>query len=182
TVTDLAPPPIPQVPQIPSNLIQVFQVQRIIDRLALPALSVFALWADVDTRRSARNPKSLFDQVFLVGSPDQPELTDLETVALGGTVSLPGTSHDAGEDIKAHVRAALRLTSIEIDFLWPDTGPDAVKSVDLAFLSVIYRNAILSQALGITVIDLNDLQVLTGQDPFDVAGTTFSTRIPATFA
>ena len=175
TVTDFPGFPVPQIPQ---NLIQVSQVQRTIDRLGIPAQAVFALWADVDTRRSVRNPKSLFDQVFLVGSPDQPELKDLETVAEGGSVTLPGTSSAPGEDIKAHVRAALRLTSIEIDFLWPDS----VTSIDLAFLSVIYRNATLSQALGISVIDLNDLQVLTGQDPFDTAGTLFSARIPATFA
>jgi hypothetical protein len=164
---------------IPTDFKQIFQVKRLIDQLGLPPRAVFAFWADIDTRRSVRNPKSLFDELFLVGSPDQPELKDLETVAEGGSVTLAALQiQTPGEDIKTHVRAALRLKKVEIDFLWPDS----VASIDLAFLSMIYRQATLSQALGISVIDLNDFQVLTGFDPFAASPSAPATPITNTFS
>ena len=139
---------------------------------------MFAFWGDLDTRRTARNMRSLFDDTFLIGTPDQPEIKDLEQVARGNSVPLSGTAPaNAGEDLKAHVRAGLGLTAAEIDLLWPTTG-----TVTVSMLSQIYRIAIFSHAAGITVVDYFDFVALTGTDPFPALPTgTLPARIIKVF-
>jgi hypothetical protein len=150
---------------IPANLNQVFLVKRLADQLQLEPRQVVAFWSNIDTRRTDRNKKSLFDQIFLIGTPDQPELVDLEQVAQGGSVPLIGMApSNAGEDLRNHVRAGLQLKAAEIDLLWPATG-----SVTVAMLSQLYRIATFSRALGVSVVDYFDLIALTGTDPFPAA-------------
>jgi hypothetical protein len=147
---------------IPGNFTQLFLVKRLADQLQLDAREVFAFWSDLDTRRTDRNKRSFFDEIFLIGTPGQPELVDLEQVARGNAVPLAGTAPaSAGEDLRAHVRAGLRLKAAEIDLLWPTTG-----SLTVSTLSQIYRIATFSHAIGISVVDYFDLVALTGNDPF----------------
>lgn len=161
--------------QIPSDLVQVFQVKRLADQLDLPPRAVFAFWSAIDTRRTDRNAKSLFDQVFLVGDPGQPELLALEALAQDPSASVPIST--PGVDLKTHVRAVLRLKSVEIDALW-----NTLTALDLPALSQIYRVATLCHALGISVLELGDLKALTGKDPFATGLTTLAARIVNTFA
>ena len=147
---------------IPPDLVKVSEVKRLIDQLELQPRQVFAFWSNLDTRRTDRNKKSLFDETFLVGSADQPELVDLETVARGGFVPLNGNAPaNKGEDLKNHVRGNLRLKAADIDLLWPTSGV-----LTVPVLSQIYRIAAFTRALGISVVDYTDLVALTGTNPF----------------
>jgi hypothetical protein len=100
--------------QPPKSLVQLFQVKRLVDELKLPPRAAFAFWSDLETRRTVRNPKSLFDETFLVGTPDQPELSDLKKIAEGQPVPWSATS---GGALRAHVRAALRINQQDMDLL-----------------------------------------------------------------
>src|SRR6185436_581602 len=107
---------------------------------------------------------SLFDEVFLVGSPSQPEIRHLDLIAQGQ----PVTSGDleAGEDLPSHIRASLRLKAADFERLWhevigtplADSGATTVPSLD--DLTRMYRTATLAAALRLSVVDLFDLATL----------------------
>jgi hypothetical protein len=153
---------------IPGTLTQISLVKRLADQLGLDARQVFAFWSDLDTRRTDRNKKSFFDEIFMVGSPGQPELVDLEQVIEGNpNIPLAGTAlPNVGEDLKGHVRAALKLKAEEIDLLWPTSG-----NLSISMLSQIYRIATFSHAIGVSVVDYFDLVEMTGADPFPAVQT-----------
>src|SRR5207253_1766365 len=94
---------------IPNDFVTLAQVKRLVDQTKLKPLTIFAWWWTMDIRRTPRILKSLFDQVFLVGLSSQPEIKSLERIAQGETINIgPGDLED-GEDLKSHVRAALRV-------------------------------------------------------------------------
>ncbi len=144
-----------------SRLLRLSQVTRLVDDLKLQPRVAIAFYRPIDTRRTQRNPRSLFDDIFMNGSPTQPEIIALEQVARGQDITL-----STGTDLKAHVRGALRLKSEEIELLWAvfveSTTPT---TLNLEKLSCIYRIAALCAALKLSVTEYYDLVALTGKNP-----------------
>ncbi|WP_437990437.1 neuraminidase-like domain-containing protein [Sorangium sp. So ce145] len=165
---------------IPSNLVRLAQVKRLVDELRVPPLDVVAWWAALDTRRTGRVKKSLFDEVFLVGAPSQAEYQGLERVRLGATINLSTVTDD--EDYPAHIRAALRLKSADIERLWEaviESQPGT--NLGLAELTKMYRVATFSRAMGLSVAEFYDLTALVGS-PFTTGGADLQAAILNTYA
>lgn len=142
-----------------ATIVRLFQVRRLCDELGLTPRAVFAFFRPIHTRRTERNPKSLFDELFLNGLPTQPELIALERVARGEVVVL--STLPAETDLRAHVRGALGLKSEDIDLLWSRFVGDASgASLNLEKLTGIFRNATLATALGLSVRELFDFEAL----------------------
>lgn len=155
------PLPDPESAEVGGRLLRLYHFQRLAAELKLSPRALMAFWRPIDTRRTLRNPKSWFDEVFLVGSPTQPEILALEQVARGGVLELDSLPPD--QDVRAHVRAALRLKAEDIELLWDElvgTGPGL--TLDIEKLSGIYRRATLCAALGLTPAELLDLETLVG--------------------
>ncbi|WP_437635614.1 neuraminidase-like domain-containing protein [Sorangium sp. So ce854] len=149
---------------IPADLVRLSQVKRLVDELKVPPLGVIAWYAALDTRRTGRIKKSLFDEVFLVGAPNQPEYRGLERVQRGEAIDLTALTDD--EDYPAHLRAALRLKGDDIERLWSAVmGSPPSTSLGLVELTKMYRAATLSRAMGLSVAELYDLTALVGS-PF----------------
>ncbi|AUX48445.1 hypothetical protein SOCE26_099790 [Sorangium cellulosum] len=165
---------------IPANFVRLSQVKRLVDELKVAPLGVIAWWAEIDTRRTGRITKSLFDEVFLVGAPSQPEYEGLERVRLGATINLSTVTDD--EDYPAHVRAALRLKPAEIERLWGAViGSAPGTNLGLTELTKMYRVATFSRAMGLSVAEFYDLAALVGS-PFADGGTGLQAAILKTFA
>jgi hypothetical protein len=146
-----------------ATFVRLFQVRRLSDELRLTPRAVFAFFRPVHTRRTERNPKSLFDEVFMNGLPTQPELIALERVARGEAVVL--STLPAETDIRAHVRGALGLKSEDIELLWSRFVGDASgASLNIEKLTGIFRNATLATALGLSVAELFDFEQLIDPD------------------
>jgi|GEM_PF-2733320 len=154
----------PESTAVGGRLLRLSLVKRLSDELRLAPRAVVAFFRPMDRRRTKRNPKSLFDEVFLDGSPAQLEILALEPIARGATLDLTTVPADA--DIRAHVRAALRLKAEDIDLLWQrfvlDTATSTVLDIDK--LTNVYRVATLAAALGLSVAELVDLEALIGTD------------------
>lgn len=153
----------------PSRFLRLSLIRRLATELKLAPLSVMAFYRPLDTRRTKRNPRSLFDDVFMKGSPTQPEIAAMESIARGGTVTLT-----TSVDLKAHVRGALGLKSEDIDALWSrfvDTSTTPV--LDLERLSQVYRVATLCSALKLSVDEYYDLATLTNRQPLPNASVVF---------
>jgi hypothetical protein len=150
--------------ELGGRLLRVSHVGRLMGELKLGPRTVVAFFRPMDRRRTERNPKSLFDEVYLVGSPTQLEVQALEAVALGGYLDL--TSRPAGEDLKTHVRASLRLKSEDAELLWQHFVLDAAEptKLDLEKLTGMYRVATLAAALKVSVTELFDLEHLIGMN------------------
>ncbi|WP_438017756.1 neuraminidase-like domain-containing protein [Sorangium sp. So ce315] len=165
---------------IPATFVRLAQVKRLVDALKLPPLDVVAWWADLDRRRTGRIEKSRFDEVFLVGAPSQPEYQGLERVRIGATVNLATVADD--EDYPAHIRAALRLNSTDIDRLWGEViVSESVTNLGLAELTEMYRAATFSRAMGLSVAEFYDLAALVG-NPFAEGATDLQAAILNTYA
>ncbi|WP_437912582.1 neuraminidase-like domain-containing protein [Sorangium sp. So ce302] len=165
---------------IPANLVRLAQVKRLVDSLKLPPLDVVAWWANLDTRRTGRIEKSRFDEVFLVGAPSQAEYQGLERVRIGATVNLATVTDD--EDYPAHLRAALRLNSTDIERLWGEViVSESVTNLGLAELTEMHRVATLSRAMGLSVAEFYDLTALVGS-PFVEEVTDLQAAILNTYA
>jgi hypothetical protein len=145
-----------------SRLLRLTHVRRLMDELRLAPRVAVAFYKAMDRRRTERNPRSLFDEVYLVGSPVQLEIQALEGIARGGTISNLG-SRPPQEDLRGHVRSALRLKEEDIELLWQrfvlSTSPT---TLDIAKLSSMYRYAVLASALKLSITELFDLEDLTG--------------------
>ena len=152
---------------IPASLVRLFQVKRLADEFRVPPLGVFSWWRPIDTRRTSRHEKSFFDEVFLIGSPSQPEFRHLELVAQGQTIDL--TALEPGEDLKAHVRAALEVKAEDIELLWSTFVVGTALS--LADLTAMYRVASFASALRLKVAEFFELVALTGSTPFSATIT-----------
>ncbi|KYF55782.1 hypothetical protein BE08_14620 [Sorangium cellulosum] len=165
---------------IPADFVRIAQVKRLIDAMKLSPLDVVAWWADLDTRRSGRIEKSRFDEVFLVGAPSQAEYQGLERVRMGATVNLAAVTDD--EDYPAHLRAALRLSSTDIERLWGEViVSQSVTNLGLAELTEMYRVATFSTAMGLSIAEFYDLAALVGS-PFAEGATDLQAAIPNTYA
>ncbi|WP_441291589.1 neuraminidase-like domain-containing protein [Sorangium sp. KYC3313] len=165
---------------IPDNLVRLAQVKRLADELKLSPLDVVAWWANLDTRRTGRIEKSRFDEVFLVGAPSQAEYQGLERVRIGATVNLATVTDD--EDYPAHLRAALRLNSTDIDRLWGEViVSKSVTNLGLAELTEMYRVATFSRAMGLSIAEFYDLAALVG-NPFAEGATDLQAAILNTYA
>ncbi|WP_437943248.1 neuraminidase-like domain-containing protein [Sorangium sp. So ce281] len=165
---------------IPATLVRLAQVKRLADELKLSPLDVVAWWANLDTRRTGRIEKSRFDEVFLVGAPSQAEYQGLERVRIGATVNLATVADD--EDYPAHLRAALRLNSTDIDRLWGEvilSQPGT--NLGLAELTEMYRVATFSRAMGLSVAEFYDLAALVG-NPFAEGAADLQAAILNTYA
>ncbi|WP_437780974.1 neuraminidase-like domain-containing protein [Sorangium sp. So ce1097] len=166
--------------EIPDDLVRLAQVKRLVDELKVPPLDVIAWWAELDTRRTGRIAKSRFDEVFLVGAPSQAEYQGLEQVRMGATVNLAAVTDD--EDYPAHLRAALRLNSTDIERLWGEViVSQSVTNLGLAELTEMYRVATFSRAMGLSVAEFYDLAALVGS-PFADGATDLEADIPNTYA
>ena len=160
---------------LPSHLVKLYQVRRLSEELGLPFGSMHALWADIDTKRTERGPRSFFDDVFLVGDPNSAEYKALDRLArTGEVIDLEGS---AGVDFRSHLKAALEIRSSAMDRLWEEViggGSD----LGLAQLSEMFRVVTLCQALGLPVSEYYDLKLLLGVEPFtgDVLDTFAAVR------
>lgn len=152
-----------------SRFLQLAQFKRLVDDLKLEPREAVALFCDIDTRRTSRTPRSLFDSVFLSGSPTQPEYQEFEKVARGGSIQLSLLTGDV--DLQASLRAALRLSRDEMDRLW-EACVSSSATLTLEILSRMYRIAVLSHALKLTVLEYFDLVDLIGNSP--VPATNYS--------
>jgi hypothetical protein len=181
--SDPAPELAPGYSALHSRLLRLYHIKRLADELSLSPRAVIAFYRPIDTRRTKRNPRSLFDEVFLTGDPVQPEMKALEDIARGIPFNLlsvpaavppePGDPSDENnfpeeqafilqQDLVAHVRGALRLKAEDFELAWKrcvlDEGsPDML---DLHKLSGVYRIATLCSALGLSVQELFDLEHL----------------------
>ncbi len=147
-----------------SDVVTLAQVKRLIDELKQKPLTVFAWWWTMDTRRTVRVTKSLFDEVFLVGPKSQPEIQSLERIAQGETIGIDPSELAEGEDLRSHVRAALRVKAADIELLW-ETFVGSNTSLSLADLSGMYRVATFANALRLSVEEFYDVIALTGASP-----------------
>lgn len=160
---------------LPSNLVKLYQVRRLSEELGIPFDSMHALWANIDTKRTERAPRSFFDEVFLVGDPNSAEYKALDRVArTGDLIDLQGS---AGVDFRSHLSSALEIKSSAMDRLWEEViggGTD----LGLAQLSEMFRVVTLCQALGLAVSEYYDLKLLLGVEPFtgDVLDTFAAVR------
>jgi hypothetical protein len=157
-----------------SKLVRLSMVQRLIEELKLPPRTVTAFWTPIETRRSPQNPKSLFDETFLDGDSTQPEVRHLDVIARGGTFNL--ADQDADEDIKSHVRMALRVKAKDFDLLWNTfvgTAPSTVLSEEP--LTAMFRVASICSALKISIEDYFDLSSITELVPV-TPGSPFDLR------
>ncbi|HYQ42767.1 MAG TPA: neuraminidase-like domain-containing protein [Polyangiaceae bacterium] len=162
---------------VPNDLVTLAQVKRLIDQSKQKPLAIIAWWRPMDTRRTARILKSLFDQVFLVGLASQPEIQSLERIAQGETIGIADGELAEGEDLKSHVRAALRVSAKDIELLW-DSFIGSGTTLSLEQLSGMYRVATFSAVMHLSVKDYYDVLALVGSDPF-TDGITDASQIPA---
>ncbi len=158
---------------VPSSLTQVSVFKRLATILNLSPVELLAFFGDIDTRRTDRQKKSLFDEVFLDAGKDQPEYAAMQTIVAGGAIVTDPNETDL--DLKTYLQGALELRRAEMDRLWwevierPTSGTVPVyRDLDLASLSRMYREARLARALRITISDLYDLLALIGVSPFEV--------------
>jgi hypothetical protein len=162
---------------VPNDLVTLAQVKRLIDQSKQKPLAIIAWWWPMDTRRTSRILKSLFDQVFLAGLASQPEIQSLERIAQGETIGIADGELAEGEDLKSHVRAALRVSAKDIELLW-DAFIGSGTTLNLEQLSGMYRVATFSAVMHLSVKDYYDVVALVGTDPF-TDGIADASQIPA---
>lgn len=163
--------------QIPNDLITLAQVKRLVDELKQKPLVVFSWWSNLDTRRTPRATKSLFDELFLVGAPNQPEVESLERVAQGEAIGIDPSEVAEVEALRAHVRAALRVNAKDMELLW-DTYVASGTTLGIEELSALHRAASFAQALRLSAEGLLDVTALVGTSPF-TDGLADPSLIPA---
>jgi hypothetical protein len=149
----------------------------LIDELKQKPLVVFSWWSNLDTRRTPRATKSLFDELFLIGAPNQPEVESLERVAQGESIGIDPSEVAEVEALRAHVRAALRVSAKDMEVLW-ETYVSSGTTLGIEELSALHRAATFAQALRLSAEALLDVTALVGISPF-TDGLADPSLIPA---
>jgi hypothetical protein len=163
--------------QIPNNLVMLAQVKRLTDELKQKPLVVISWWSKLDTRRTPRTTKSLFDELFLVGAPNQPEVESLERIAQGESIGIDPSEVAEVEALRAHVRAALRVNARDMELLW-EIYVASGTTLGIEELSALHRAATFAQALRLSAEGLLDVVALVGTSPF-TDGLADPSLIPA---
>lgn len=155
---------------IPENFVRIAQVVRLSRVLNRPATSLLGYWVDLDLRRSGRQPKSLFDEVYLRGATSSDEYQGMDLLAQGETLEL---SQENILSYKNYVRGALRLGAADMEVLWDAVGPDlpsepaeATVPLTVAQLSALYRIADFCRSIGLSVQEFFVAKDLLEVDPF----------------
>lgn len=166
---------------VPANLARLALVKRVIDKLRLAPRHALALWSPIQRRRTERKPKSVFDEVFLVGSPTQPEYAHLELIARGQSVDSSGLA--AGEDLPAYLRGALEVSAEEMEALWARfVSSTQTFTLTSDKLTLIFRTVTLAKALRLSVTALAEWVTLVALDPLPstVTAANFDTAVRQT--
>jgi hypothetical protein len=151
--------------RIPQHLKTVSLVKRLSDELNVPPRAIVAWWSEIDYRKTKRHPKSLFDSVFLIGAPSQPEYQALERLRQGTDIDLDPAAAIEGADFPAYLRGALKVRPADMDLLWAEATKTGA-TLDLEKLTAMYRTTTLGATLGLSVSQLFQMRDLLGIWPF----------------
>ncbi|MCC5906677.1 MAG: hypothetical protein JJU13_10740 [Balneolaceae bacterium] len=167
-------------------LIRLADVKGLNEKYDAPLISILTWWGTIDTTpRDGR--RSLYERLFLDPTVLSPESNqDDGDIEAGPGFDLNDERSelaDADRPIRDGadvIRAAIEIDSEEFDLLitreqelerFTDGEHEGDPILNLANLSVLYRNVSLARALNLSVRDLLSLRDLTGIDPFPAGET-----------
>jgi hypothetical protein len=142
-------------------LINLSHMQHLHDILKVPLITILSWWGNIDTISYDDQP-SLFEKLFLDKTVTNPVDNSYE---LNTTKDeLTSTSHTIGLHTPA-ILAGLHISADDLALLVEEELPNDM--LNLANLSLLYREASLAEALNLSVRDFLSLSYLSGIDPFD---------------
>jgi hypothetical protein len=162
----------------PDVITQLAQIQQIQSGLRIQNLQiVFTVWADINTRGDDALYKALFlnkaalnpDPAF-VPNADGSVLTDNSQTISGHIPALLAALRVRAADLAA-IRADAASMYPDYKGLDTDTAPLTLKNV-----SMVYRNAVIAQALNLRISDFLTLKLLSGINPFVTPDQTIAFR------
>ncbi|MGC1121819.1 MAG: neuraminidase-like domain-containing protein [Candidatus Methanofastidiosia archaeon] len=142
-------------------LINLSHMQHLHDMLKVPLITILSWWGNIDTISYDDEP-SLFEKLFLDKTVTSPVDNSYELNATKD--ELTSTSHTIGLHTPA-ILAGLHISADDLALLVEEELPNDM--LNLANLSVLYREASLAEALNLSVRDFLSLIHLSGIDPFD---------------
>ncbi len=151
----------------PTDLRLLAAILRTQDATGLSFQDVVALFAPLDRRRTRRQRRSPFDQLYLNGSPDQPEYLVLDGVARGQSTTI--SAADIG--FRSYFRAVFGLSEDAVEVLLHQVAddPDAPSpsvTLDPASASQMARVVRFCRAAKVGVEEYARLRALLVIDPF----------------
>jgi len=171
---------------VPSALTVLSQFQRLTQSWRLEVREGMCLLADLDLRRTGRNPRSQFDEFYKKGASSTPEFSAIEQLGQSTLTSVPITGWGTGEQLtsvdgfKNHIRAALGLKAPDMDILWDLVVSPSLTDLSVAHLSAMARVAVLSKAQRISVEQYRSLfNTSAGDGLFGISAFADSTSVQA---
>jgi len=158
---------------VPTDFVRMAQLARLSRVLSRPISGLLGYFVDLDVYRTERQPKSLFDDVYLRGAPVSDEYQGMNRLAQGEMLDLTA-ENIAG--YKNYVRGALRLGAQDFEALWAAYGPaqptppQTSAPLTVAQLSALYRTSDFCRAMGLSAKDFAAAKALLGIDPFPAIG------------
>lgn len=164
-------------------IVQLSHIQRIRIKIDIPLPEIFSWWAPLDTFRDLEDSFSYYETLFqnrgVKGDSTDFALnaakTELQTLgALNNPILLPRILSATG--LSADEFALLTEGSVASSLLNLANAEISNNQLSLLNLSVLWRFASFSRALGISVREVLALKAITGVDPFEVSHTEKTLR------
>ncbi|WP_321493453.1 neuraminidase-like domain-containing protein [uncultured Desulfobacter sp.] len=152
-------------------LVQLSHIERLRKSLKLPIVNLLSFWSNIDTvnyeGKEQQILPSLYDKLFrnktlLGGNKDC-----LKAFALDSSLTISATIGDYGSVLMA----VLGIGQDDLNLLINALGLNPSGELNLARLSALYRNCLLTKTLKLKISELFALKTLTNTDPFDVKHT-----------
>jgi hypothetical protein len=146
-------------------LVHLSHIRRLQDDLNTPLVEMLSWWSTISTRVDEQDDedRSLYEQLFLNKAVLSP--VDTSFALNADRTELADTSEQIGDHAPVIV-AALEISEDELLDVLAHEGLDENDALSLDYLSRLYRNASLADALDLSIAELLSVRSLSGIDPF----------------